>query len=134
MCRSPARKLSFQYAVVCTRLDVSKALSILGSAQASSTEAHLKALKEVLLYLSGTLDLRLTLWAGADHSLQLTSVADADWANNNNIGKSRSGYLFTLCRGHVNYKCKQQTCVAVSTCEAEHYTRADATKEGFHLR
>jgi hypothetical protein len=29
---------------------------------------------------------------------------------------------------------KQQTCVAMSTCEAEYYSAADATKEGFHLR
>jgi hypothetical protein len=40
---------SFQYATVCTRPYVSTALSILGSAQASPTEAHLQALKNKVL-------------------------------------------------------------------------------------
>jgi hypothetical protein len=69
-----------------------------------------------------------------DHNLQLTCFADADWANDNNTRKSRSGYLFTLGRGPVSYKSKQDTCVAQSTCEAEYYSAADATKEGLHLR
>jgi hypothetical protein len=42
--------------------------------------------------------------------------------------------MFTLGRGPVNYKSKQQTCVALSTCEVEYYSPADATKEGLHLR
>jgi hypothetical protein len=71
---------------------------------------------------------------GTDHSLQLTCFADADWANDNGTRKSRSGYIFTLGRGPISYKSKQQTYVAQSTCEAEYYSAADATKEGLHLR
>jgi hypothetical protein len=60
---------SLQYAAVCTRPDVTTALSILGSAHAFPpksahafpTEANLHALKKVLRYLHGTLDLRVTL-------------------------------------------------------------------------
>jgi hypothetical protein len=52
---------SLQYAAVCTRPDVSTALSILGSAQASPTDAHLQALNKVLRYLHGTIDMRMTL-------------------------------------------------------------------------
>jgi hypothetical protein len=55
---------SLQYAAVCTRPDVSKALSILGSAQASPTDAHLQALKNVLRYLHGTIDMHLALGGG----------------------------------------------------------------------
>jgi KUP system potassium uptake protein len=51
-----------------------------------------------------------------------------------NTRKSRFGYLFTLGRVPINYKSKQQTCVAQSICEAGHYSTADATKEGLHLR
>jgi hypothetical protein len=125
---------SLQYAAVFTRPDVSTALSILGSAQASPTEAHLQAMTKVLRYLHGTIDMRLPLGGGTDHSLQLTGFADADWANDSNTRKSRSGYLFTLGRGPISYKSKQQTSVAQSTCKAEYYSAADATKEGLHLR
>jgi hypothetical protein len=55
---------NLMYAAVCTRRDVSTALSILGSAQASSTDAHMKALKNVLRYLHGTIDMRLTFGGG----------------------------------------------------------------------
>jgi hypothetical protein len=66
---------------------------------------------------------------GTDHNLQLTGFADADWANDNSTRKFRSGYLFTLGRGPISYNSKQQTYVAQSTCEAEYYSAADATKE-----
>ena len=55
---------SLQYAAVCARRDVSTVLRILGSAQASPTKAHLHALKKVLRYLHGTIDMRLTLGGG----------------------------------------------------------------------
>jgi hypothetical protein len=44
----PNLMCNLQYAAVCTRPDVSTALSILGSAQASPTDAHIQALKKVL--------------------------------------------------------------------------------------
>jgi hypothetical protein len=44
----PSLMGSLHYAAVCTCPDVSTALSILGSAQASPTDAHLHALKKVL--------------------------------------------------------------------------------------
>jgi hypothetical protein len=52
---------SLQFAAVCTRLDVSTALSILGSGQANPTEVHLQALKKVVRYLNGTLHIRQAL-------------------------------------------------------------------------
>jgi hypothetical protein len=125
---------SLQYAAVCTRPDVSTALSILRSAQASPTDAQQHALKKVHRYLHGTIDMRMTLGRGTGHSLQLTGFADADWANDNITCKSRSDYLFTLGRGPISYKSKQHTCVAQSTCEAEYYSAADATKVRLHLR
>jgi hypothetical protein len=51
----------FHYAAVCTRPDVSTALSILSSAKAHPTEVHLQALKKAVRYLKGTIQLRLTL-------------------------------------------------------------------------
>jgi hypothetical protein len=66
--------------------------------------------------------MRMTLrGGGTDHSLQLTRFTDADSTNDSNTRKSRSGYLFTLGRGPITYKSKQQTCDALSTCEAEYY-------------
>jgi hypothetical protein len=57
----PSLMGSLQYAAACKRPDVTTALSILGSDQASSTEAHLQAVKKVLRYMHGIIDMRLTL-------------------------------------------------------------------------
>jgi hypothetical protein len=126
---------SVQYAAVCSLTYVSTTLSILGSAHAHSTEIHLQALKKVVGYLKGTIQFRVTLGrGGGDHSLQLTCFDNADWANDISTRQSRSGYVFTLDRGHISHKSKKKTYVVQSTCEAEYYSAADATKEGLHLR
>jgi hypothetical protein len=39
-----------------------------------------------------------------------------------------------LTLGLVSYKSKQHTCVVQSTCEAENYSAANATKEELHFR
>jgi hypothetical protein len=69
-----------------------------------------------------------------DNSLQLTGFADADWGNDNETRRSRSGFMFTLGRGAVSYKSRKQSRVAKSTCEAQYYLAADATKEAIHIR
>jgi hypothetical protein len=55
---------SLQYAAVCTRPDISTALSILGFAQANLTVAHMQALKKVLRYLKGSPSMSLTFGGG----------------------------------------------------------------------
>jgi hypothetical protein len=93
---------SHQYAAVCTRPDVSTSLSILGYASANHTEGHRQALMKVVRYLKGTIQMRMTSGGEPYQSLKLTGFADADWANDNITRKFRSGYLFTLGRGHVS--------------------------------
>jgi hypothetical protein len=70
---------SLQYAALCTRLDVSTVPSILGSAQAKPNEDHLQALKKVVRYFKGTINMRLAFrGVGGDHSLHLPCFADGD--------------------------------------------------------
>jgi hypothetical protein len=125
---------NLQYAAVYARPDVSTTLSSLSYVEVNPTEVHLQALKKVVRYLKGTIQLSLMLEWGGDHNLQLTCFADVAWAYDNSARKSRSGYLLTFGRGHVGYKSKQQTYVAQSTCKAEYYYVGDTTKERLHLR
>jgi hypothetical protein len=71
----PSLMGSLQYAAVCTRPDVSTALSILGSAQAPPTDAHLHALKNVLGYLHVNIDMRLTFGGGGARTTVSNSQA-----------------------------------------------------------
>jgi hypothetical protein len=106
----------------------------MGSAQADPCELHLQALKKVLRYLKGTLHMRLALGGDSDHSVQLSGSAYTHWGNDTAQRKSRSGYIFTLGTGTINYRSRQQTCVTQSTCEAEYYSAAEATREAIHIR
>jgi hypothetical protein len=69
---------SLKYAAICSRLDISTALSILGSAQANPSVQHFQAIKKVLRYLKGTISMCLTLGGGDDHSKHLSGYADVD--------------------------------------------------------
>jgi hypothetical protein len=55
---------SLPYAAVYTRPNVPTALSILGSALAHPTEVHRQALKKVIRYLKGTIQMRMSLGGG----------------------------------------------------------------------
>jgi hypothetical protein len=98
---------SLQYTAVCTRPDISTALSILGSAQANPTVAHMQALKKVLRYLKGSPSMSMTFGGGTEESLQLTCLADANLGNDSETRRSRSGFLFTLGKGAVRYKSRK---------------------------
>jgi hypothetical protein len=66
--------------------------------------------------------------------VRLLGYADADWGIDTAQRKSRSSYIFSLGTGAIDYRSRQQTCVAQSTCEAEYYSAADATLEAIYIR
>jgi hypothetical protein len=116
---------SLQYAVVYTRHDISTALSIIDSSHANPTIAHMQAFMKVLRYRKGTPNMSPTLGGGGYGQLIPNDIE---------AKRLRSSLLFTLGRGAVIYKSRKQSYVAQSTCEAEYYSVADATKEAIHIR
>ena len=59
--------------------------------------------------------------------------SDADWGGDRSDRKSTSGYLFQVCGAAVSWRSKKQTCVALSTAEAEYMALASATQEAVWL-
>ena len=64
----------------------------------------------------------------------MAKCLNADWAGDANDRKSTSGYLFMVSGAPVSWKSKKQTCVALSTAEAEYIALAAATQEVTWLR
>ena len=116
---------SLMYAMVETRPGIAFAVGRLSQFNTNPTEQHLKAVKHVLRYLKGTLDLGIT-YGGNDSLLGYT---DADWAGDLERRKSTGGYLFTLYGGAVSWSSKRQTTVALSSCEAEYMAQTQSSKE-----
>ena len=51
--------------------------------------------------------------------LQLKGYTDADWGGDLDERKSTSYYVFLLGNGAITWCSKKQTCIALSTMEAE---------------
>ena len=60
--------------------------------------------------------------------------SDADWGGDLDDRKSTSGYVFQISGGPVSWRSKKQTCVALSTAEAEYVALASATQEALWMR
>lgn len=114
------------YAAVTSRPDIAIATSILGRRVQHPTEADWTEAKRVLRYIRGTLNMELRL--GYDDS-NLECFVDADWAGDVSDRKSNSGYLFKIGGGVLGWGCHKQTCVALSSTEAEYVALADCLRE-----
>lgn len=95
-------------------------------------ESHLIALKRILRYVRGTLDLGLHIRHSASHDLVVYS--DTDWASCPDTRKSTSGYAVFLGDNLVSWSSKHQTMVSCSSAEAEYRVVANAVAETCWLR
>ncbi|CAL2253599.1 unnamed protein product [Prunus armeniaca] len=123
---------SLMYAQVCTRLDLSFALSVLGRFQANPSEPHWVLAKKVLRYLKKTKSLMLMY--GHVDNLELTCYSDSDLAGCVDDRKSTSGYIFLLAGGAVSWRSKKQNSVSTSTMEAEFIGCFEATRQGLWIK
>ena len=94
---------------------------------------HMEGVKRILRYTKGTNNYGLCYNAKND-SCVLTRYSDADWAGENDMGHSTSGYIFQLYNNTVSWCSKKQNTVAKSTTEAEYVALSFDTQEVIWLR
>lgn len=122
---------SIMYAMICTRPDVSYALSICSRYQADPGDGHWIAVKNILKYLRRTKDAFLVY---GDGELEVNGFTDASFQTDRDDHRSQSGYIFCLNNGAVSWKSSKQETVADSTTEAEYIAAAEAAKEAVWIR
>ncbi|GMP98267.1 hypothetical protein CsSME_00046221 [Camellia sinensis var. sinensis] len=66
--------------------------------------------------------------------LHLVGYCDADWGGDLDERKSTSGYAFMLSDGAISWSSKKQSCIALSTMEAEFVACSSAVQEAVWLR
>ena len=91
---------SIMYAMICTRPDVSYALSVSSRYQSDLGPGHWSAVKNILKYLNRTKEMFLVY--GGDEELIVKGYADASFMTDPDDFKSQSGYVFTLNGGAVS--------------------------------
>ena len=67
-------------------------------------------------------------------SSAVIGYSDADWGGDCNDFKSTSGYLFQIGGSAVSWRSKKQSCVALSTAEAEYMALSSTAQEALWLR
>ncbi|WJX64387.1 hypothetical protein P8452_49170 [Trifolium repens] len=125
---------SIMYGMVCSRPDLSYAISVVSRFMANPGQVHWQALKWVLRYLNGSLKGGLKYKKIDPGKDALEGYVDADYAGNVDTRKSLSGFVFTLFGTAVTWKANQQSVVALSTTQAEYIALVEGVKEAIWLK
>ena len=112
------------YAILCTRPDVSYALSATSRYQSDPGDAHWVAVKNILKYLRRIKDSFLLY--GGQEELAVIGYTNASFQTDKDDFRS---YVFCLKGGAVSWKSSKQDTVVDSTTEAECIDASNAVKE-----
>ena len=115
-----------------TRPDLLYAVGKLSKYLDHPTEAHVKAVKDVMRYLRGTIDRGLVFKLNPKSDLVV--YADADNGGCEDSRRSTTGFVAFWRNVPVSFYSKQQPITSNSTTEAEFIAAADAAKDGIYLR
>jgi hypothetical protein len=96
-------------------------------------EDHRAAVKHLLRYVAGTLNLGLFYRRGSKHGHQLFGYSDSDYAGDIDDRKSTSGMLYCLGSSPITWNSGKQKVVALSSCEAEYIAVAYGACQGVWL-
>ena len=111
-----------------TRPDLTYTVSLLARFCSNPGQAHYAALMRTLGYLSRTKAQMLVL--RPDATKEIVVYSDASWLTRNSV----SGGLILFWDSLVSWWSRLQKSVSASTCEAEMYAAALASREGVYVR
>ncbi|KAH9718032.1 Integrase catalytic domain-containing protein [Citrus sinensis] len=118
---------SLMYVMVCIRPDISQAVSMVSRYMHNSGKNQWHAVKWILRYLYGIVDVGLLFKKDCDQ--QCVGYCDSDFAGDLDKRRSTTGYVFTLSGGPVSWRSILQSTIALSTMEAEYMAATEAVKE-----
>ena len=122
---------SLMYAMICTRPDLSHAVSVVSKYMANLGKEHWKVVQWIFRYLRGTSD-KCLHYGGSN--TDVVGFVDFDYADDLDKSKSLTGYVFTVGGTAISWKATLQHSIALSTTEAEYMALAEVVKEAIWLR
>ena len=124
---------SLMFAAICTRPDISYAVSQVAKYSSKPSYVHWEAVKRIFAYLKGTISFGISYFRGVKEGV-LLAFSDSDFAGDADDRRSTTGNIFILNGGPVSWRSQKQKCVALSTAESEYIAASMATKEVVWLR
>ena len=106
--------------------DLAFTISKLSQHAESPSKFHRVSAKQVLRSLNSTRDYGIAF--DGNKLLASEGFSDADWAKRKISRKPTSGFLFLAATGAVYWRYRKQTCVVISTYEAEYIVICMAVK------
>lgn len=98
----------------------------------SPADEHWKAVKRILHYLYGTIDLKLKLSVASVSSFD--AYSNADWSGCPKDWRSTSGWMFFLRNNLISWSTRKHKIVAASSTEAGYRALANTTAKLVWLR
>ena len=124
---------SLMYAMVCTRPNISQAVSMVSRYMHDPAKSHWQATKWILRYILGTVDLGLKFEKDDSVERHLVGYVDSDYASDLDKHRSTTSHVFTFAKAPVSWRLTLQTTIALSTTEAEYMAMTEAIKEAIWL-
>ncbi|XP_045797992.1 secreted RxLR effector protein 161-like [Trifolium pratense] len=118
--------------LLATRPDLTFSVCLVARYMERPTEIHLAAIKRIMRYLKGTIE--LGIWYRRNEKLTLVGWSDSDYAGDLYDRKSTSGYVYMLGLSAVSWSSKKQAIVTLSTTEAEFVATTSCACQGIWLR
>ena len=115
-----------------SRPDIMFSVGLCARFQSCPKESHLKAVKRILRYLKGSVN--LVLWYPSGDSFDLIGFADADYVGYLVDRKSTSGMANFLGPCLVSWATRKQNSVALSTAEAKYVAAASCCAQLFWIK
>ena len=115
-----------------TRPDISFSVGNAARYVSNPSVKHWIAVKRILRYLKGTSS--YGIFYERNKISECVGYSDSDWAGNLSDRKSTSGYCFCLGHGLISWRSNNQSCVALSTAEAEFIALSTAAQEAVWLK
>ncbi|KAJ9557664.1 hypothetical protein OSB04_012278 [Centaurea solstitialis] len=100
-----------------TRPDLAYSVGVVSRYMNTPKESHLKAVKQILRYVKGTLQLGLIYERGGDG--KLIGFSDSSHNMDRDDGKGTTGTVFYFSNNPISWSSQKQRTVALSSCEAE---------------
>nr|GEV86135.1 ribonuclease H-like domain, reverse transcriptase, RNA-dependent DNA polymerase [Tanacetum cinerariifolium] len=115
-----------------TRPDLSYSVGLLSSFMQEPKEQHMKAIKQVLLYVKGTKDYGITYKHNAGNKIQ--GFSNSSYGVNTQEGKRTTGIIFYYGESPISWSTQKQATVALSSCESEFIAATAAATQALWLK
>ena len=128
---------ALMYLAIGTRPDIMFSVAKLAQYNNNPGPQHWQAVKHILRYIKGTMELKLTYRSDGLNTMSSNlckGYSDADHAGDLDTRRSTSGFLIKMGTGAVSWSAKKQTVVADSSTEAEYVSASSAGREILWMR